>query len=353
MANNYKPGLRVSEYLLEERVGIGSFGEVWSARHHIWDRERVAVKLPTQPEYVTYLQREGVMVHGLRHENIIRVLGLDPYADVPYLVMELVRGPSLKQVIADHPTGVAIDAALTLLRGILQALNVAHAAKVLHRDLKPGNVMLDLDGRPLDQLRVGDVKVGDFGFGLAAGAARGVAQSASLDRADRLVGTLAYMAPELRDGVAQTDARADLYAVGVVLFELLTGARPAGAELPGTLRADVPRWLDDVFAKLYARYERRYAAAADALADLDRNARPPRGLDGPPPIPPPLPREAANRRICPACQMEVESDDQFCTRCGRQLFEDIRKCPKCGAYPAPSDRFCIFCGVRLPEPAGR
>src|SRR5512135_2030419 len=101
----YQPGVRVSEYVLESCIGAGTFGEVWQAQHHVWKNERVAVKLPTEPEYVRYLQREGIVVHGLQHPNIIRVIGLDPYAETPYLVMELVKGPSLKQAIQEHPTG--------------------------------------------------------------------------------------------------------------------------------------------------------------------------------------------------------------------------------------------------------
>ena len=161
MTTKYQPGVRVSEYVLEQCVGAGTFGEVWQARHHVWENERVAVKLPTEPEYVRYLQREGVVVHGLQHPNIVRVLGLDPYADPPYLVMELVKGPSLRQVIADHPQGMPVDVALLVLRGVLRGLTAAHAAQIVHRDLKPGNVLLRLDDRPLAALALDDVKIGD------------------------------------------------------------------------------------------------------------------------------------------------------------------------------------------------
>ena len=80
-------------------MGAGSFGEVWRARHHVFG-EFVAIKIPTDPKFVRNLQREGVAVHGLRHPNIVRAIDLDPYADPPYLVMEYVDGPSLRQVIA-------------------------------------------------------------------------------------------------------------------------------------------------------------------------------------------------------------------------------------------------------------
>jgi serine/threonine protein kinase len=346
MTDKYQPGLRVSEYVLEERIGAGTFGEVWRARHHIWADEHVAVKLPTEPEYVRYLQREGVVVHGLRHPNIVRVMGLDPYADIPYLVMELVRGPSLRQVISEHPKGVPINTAVTVLRGILNAMVTAHANNVLHRDLKPGNVMLDLDGKSVSELAPTDVKVSDFGLGVAnPDALREIMQSASIDRESKLVGTMAYMAPELRDGGRKADPRSDLYSVGVILFELLTGERPAGAELPSTLRADVPTVLDDIFRRLYTRHERRYESAEAVLRDLEAQLRPASPS-------PPLPRASAiraGRRSCSGCGQVVEAYDQFCTQCGRQLVRQVRRCPSCGAFPGPADAFCIFCGRKLPR----
>lgn len=352
MASQYQPGLRVSEYLLEERLGAGSFAEVWRARHHVWGDTHVAVKLPSVPEYVRYLQREGVLVHGLKHPNVVRVLGLDPYADTPYLVMELVRGPALKQVLENSKV-LAPETALTILRGLLTAIAAAHAAKVLHRDIKPGNVLLDLNGKPLDKLTIEDVKVSDFGLGgMSADMVASMAQSASMARDDRVVGTLAYLAPELRDGNRQADERSDLYSVGVVMFEMLTGERPAGAELPSSLRPGIPAGLDEIFSRLYARHERRYASAAAVLEDLEQrlaprtNSRP--AQFGPPPPPAGTRHDPLH---CLRCGGQIESDDQFCTQCGRQAVERVRRCETCGGYPARRDRFCIFCGTQLADSA--
>jgi len=370
MGMKYEPGARISEYVLEERLGTGTFGEVWRGRHHVWSDVLVAVKLPTEPEYVRYLQREGVVVHGLKHANIVRVLGLDPYAEPPYLVMELVTGPSLRQVIKEHPLGVTPDTALVVLRGILSAMSAAHAAGVVHRDLKPGNVLLNLPERGLDALQADDVKVSDFGLGVSsADTLRSIAQSVSLAREDELVGTLAYMAPEVRDGTRKPDPRSDLYSVGVILFELLTGERPAGAEFPSTVHPNVqPAW-DEIFRRLYARYDRRYESADEVLADLaERLALPRRRAEvagassplggattdehGIIPDLPPVPRAA---RHCPACRRIVDADDQFCIHCGYQLVPNVRRCPSCQAYPATNEQFCVLCGAALtaPEEAGR
>lgn len=345
MTTKVQPGLRVSEYVLEEPLGGGTFGEVWRARHHIWEGERVAVKVPTEPQYVRYLQREGIVVHGLRHPNIVRVIGLDPYAEVPYLVMELVDGPSLRTVLTENPHGLPLDAVRTVLHGLLQAMAAAHAGGVIHRDLKPGNVLLNLSGRPLAALTVDAVKVGDFGLGFSdADTLRSlVQQSASIEReqqGDTISGTLAYMAPEVRDGRHPPGPRGDLYAIGVILFEILTGERPAGAELPSTLRPDTPAVFDEVFRRLYARHEGRYESAQAVLDDLATR---------PPPLPPIPPAETTWRR-CQACGRPADPDDQFCTHCGMQLAATVRRCTDCGGYPGPRDRFCIFCGATLARP---
>src|SRR5262245_44572053 len=91
---------RISEYILDQRLGAGTFGEVWRARHHVWADQMVAIKIPTDPQYIRNLQREGAALHGLEHDNIVQARGFDPYADPPYLVMEYVPGMSLRTLIA-------------------------------------------------------------------------------------------------------------------------------------------------------------------------------------------------------------------------------------------------------------
>lgn len=333
-----KEGDRIHNYLLEARLGAGSFGEVWRGRHHIFG-DHVAIKIPTDRKFVRQLQHEGVAIHGLRHPNIVRAIDLDPFADPPYLIMEYVAGPSLRTVIDEQEGRFPIPSATTILRGVLQALSAAHAGGMVHRDIKPPNILLNITADQLAAVTELDVKVTDFGLGRVGGdLAHSMMQSGSLitEEGRSISGTLAYMSPEQKEGAA-VDARSDLYACGIVLFEMLTGERPQGTDLPSVLRPGIPSVLDEVFRRSYTRLDRRFATAAQMLAAL---------TPGPPPPPGGRRPDRAHAR-CPECGTATFKDDQFCVGCGRQLAISIPRCPACAAFVHSSDRFCIFCGKDL------
>src|SRR4051812_46214141 len=252
---------RISEYVLEEKLGAGTFGEVWRAHHHVWADQLVAIKIPTDPQYVRNLQHEGAAIHGLTHPNIVRAMGFDPYGDPPYLTMEYVPGTSLRPLISDKKLKI-IDA-VSILRQVLAGLSYAHANGIVHRDMKPENILIHERALKDGFASEGVVKVTDFGLGRAAmkTAVGSIAYSASLnDAAGReIAGTLDYMSPEQRSG-ADIDARSDLYACGVILYELLTGERPVGTDLPSDLNKAVPRHLDEAFRHSYARIDKRFAS---------------------------------------------------------------------------------------------
>lgn len=337
-----RQGDRINNYLLEEQVGRGSFGEVWRARHHVFG-EYVAIKVPTNREYVRNLQRGGVVVHGLRHPNIVRALDMDPYADPPYLIMEYVDGPSLREAIAGAGAAFPIPAAVSILRGILHALSAAHDKQLIHRDIKPENILLNHPLAELAGISEQSVKVTDFDLGKTAGTTReAILQSGTMDAADgeRIAGTLAYMSPEQREGQA-LDARSDLYACGIVLFEMLTGERPQGGDSPSSLRRDVPPVLDQVFQRAYTRLDRRFGSAREML-DALRAPEEARTAGSPGTWAP-----TSGGRICPQCKAEVDRVDQFCITCGRQLVAAVPHCATCGAFVHADDRFCIFCGKDL------
>ena len=337
-----REGDRISNYLLEAQVGAGSFGEVWRARHHVFD-EVVAVKVPTDAQYVRNLRQEGVAVHGLRHPNVVRVIDLDPYGEPPYLVMEYVDGPSLREAIDRYKGLFPIPAVVAVLRGVLLALQAAHDGGLLHCDVKPANILL---GHPLDSLATisdREVKVTDFGLGQVCGnTTRSIMQSGSAMTEDgrSIAGTLAYMSPEQKEG-RDLDPRSDLYACGILLFEMLTGERPQGGDAPSSIRTEVSRNLDEVVSRAYTRLERRYASASEMLRALESGER-----TGPPPLPQAVPASGSVAG-CPSCRGAIERDDQFCIRCGHQLIARVPQCNKCQAYVHVSDRFCIMCGNDL------
>jgi len=346
------PNQRVGEYVLQDRINRGTFGEVWKAHHHVWVDQFVAVKVPTDPQYLRNLQREGVAIHGLVHPNIVRAIGFDPYAETPYLAMEFVPGTSLRPLIQNR--SLSIPDAVAIMRQVLAGLSHAHKNGIVHRDVKPENVLVHERAFSEGFASEGVVKVTDFGLGRAAtDTAQGsIAYSASLDspEAREIAGTLDYMAPEQRGG-APVDPRADVYACGVVLYEMLTGERPAGTDLPSDLNRSVPKMLDEAFRRSYARLDKRYGSADEFAAALRPTPAipplPPRTAAPPHPVAVPHRPLAAGVRHCPQCRQVVDPGDQFCMHCGIQLVENVRRCPQCGAYPDAADQYCIFCGQSL------
>jgi serine/threonine protein kinase len=340
-------GVRISNYVLDECIGSGTFGQVWRAHHHVFN-DVVAIKLPTNPQYVRNLRQEGVTAHTLKHPNIVAALDLDPHADPPYYVMEYVDGPSLRSIIEVSPDGMPVEDVFAVMEGLLTALDVAHRAGVIHRDVKPANILI-AGGNTSQRITAAQVKVTDFGLGsITPQTTVSILQSTSLagEEEHGLSGTIAYMSPEQRDG-GEVDARSDLYACGIVLFEMLTGTRPAGSELPSQVREDVPEAIDAVFQRLYTRKERRYSSAGDALKALSGIGR--RRRAGGAKAPPITGRRVrrSGRWYCAACDGWIGQGDQFCMHCGAQLVEEVPRCGHCDAYVHAEDRFCIFCGARL------
>jgi len=343
---------RIGEYVLDQKVGGGTFGEVWRAHHHVWTDQLVAIKIPTDPQYLRNLQREGSAIHGLVHPNIVRAIGFDPYATTPYLAMEYIPGTSLRPLIRQR---LPIQDCVAILRQILSGLSYAHTNGIIHRDIKPENILIHQAAAANGFVPPGLVKVTDFGLGKAATVSVGsIAYSASLndDAGREIAGSLDYMAPEQRSG-AKVDARADLYACGVVLYELLTGEKPAGTDVPSDLNPSIPRQLDEAFRRSYSRLEKRFTSADEFAAALPSfNARPAMASPVSPELKP-SPRQAETMAgypaaiDCPRCHQPVDSTDQFCMHCGVQLVAQVRRCRKCGAYPDASDRYCIFCGETI------
>ena len=224
-------GSRIGNYILEGPIGHGTFAEVWKAHHHERPQRIVAVKIADEPKFRKQLQREARLPE-IDHPNVVPILDSDTrFAETPYVVMPYLTGGSLAHLIGKHTNGLPEPRVEALLKDILSGLAAAHGRGIVHRDIKPSNILLDGNGRAL---------IADFGLSAndaASDFARSMVQSTSLssEGIPSVAGTYAYMAPEVLDGTPATPA-ADVYSVGVVPFEMLTGRRPHGLELPSQAR---------------------------------------------------------------------------------------------------------------------
>jgi len=232
-------------------LGQGGMGTVYRGID-IFTQQQVAVKvlkpevIANDPEIVTRFQREGEALRQLNHPNIVKMLGAEDCDDGHYLVMEYVGGGSLRDLLREQPQ-LSIQRTLYIALDIADALTRAHRLNILHRDIKPGNVLLSEDGTPrltdFGMARIGDVHVTQSGA---------------------IVGTLAYLSPEALQG-DELDGRTDIWAFGVMLYEMLAGERPFPHAQPGqlvnailtqptpdleTIRPDLPTALVDLIYRM-------------------------------------------------------------------------------------------------------
>lgn len=264
---------KLGKFELLDAVGFGAFGTVYKARDPELDRI-VAIKVPRSGNLATSddlsrFVREARSVASLRHPAIVPVYEVGQVDSLPYLVSEFVQGMTLADLMtARRPTPAK---AATLLAEIAAALQYAHDQGVVHRDVKPSNILLDDNERP---------HLMDFGL------AKRAAGDITMTLEGQVLGTPAYMSPEQAGGEAHTvDGRGDVYSVGVILYQLLTGELPFkgntrallhqvqhdDAPPPRQLRKEVPRDLETICVKAMARApERRYATAGALAEDLRR-----------------------------------------------------------------------------------
>ncbi|EFL15750.1 serine/threonine-protein kinase [Streptomyces sp. C] len=267
-----QPGAQLAgRYRLVERLGQGGIGEVWRAQDVELDRAvavKVLLEFDASEELLGRFRREASIGARLQHPGLTVVHDIGRHGDRLFMVMELLEGQDLSRLLARTPgVGLPLPQVLDLALQTAEALAAAHAQKVVHRDLKPGNLFLLSDGR---------LKICDFGIARTADATGGLTVTG------RVFGTPSYMAPEQWRG-EHVDGSCDLYALGCVLYALLTGAPPfAGTEQAwvlmrmhleeappalGAVRADLPPGLVELVDALLAKEP---GDRPDALAVADR-----------------------------------------------------------------------------------
>ncbi len=258
-------------YELVEKIGEGGMAVVYKAKDRLLNRF-VAVKV-LRPEFtkdvqfVTSFRQESQAAAGLQHPNIISVFDVGQEGEIYFIVMELVDGIPLSDCIREYAPMDYRDV-VKITKQVAAALNVAHSHNIIHRDIKPHNIMLTRDGT---------VKLGDFGIAKAI-------SDATLTETSKIIGSVHYFSPEQARG-SYVDERSDIYSLGIIMFEMLTGRVPFDGEnpvqvalmhinnevpKPSLFVPGVPPSLDKIVQKATNRFQsNRYKSAAELLEDLD------------------------------------------------------------------------------------
>jgi len=292
-------------YTIEEVLGRGGMSSVYRAHDRVLERD-VALKVLNQalsddPEHVERFRREARAIAQLSHPNLVTVIDRGLVEECEFIVFELVRGANLKELLVER-RALPVEEALGLVRQAARGLGYAHAHGVVHRDVKPQNVLVD---------ELGTAKVTDFGI------ARLLEHDGTITQSGTIMGTSDYLSPEQATG-KEVDDRADQYSLGVLLFELLTGEVPYDGDgmvtvalkhvhdpVPSvrTRRPEVSPRVDALVRRMMAkRPEDRFASLDDLISELDEclaesGAEPidPAALTAVVPPPPPRPEHERSR----------------------------------------------------------
>src|SRR5271154_3659599 len=271
-----QPRLLGDRYELEGVVGRGGMAEVYRARDLRLDRV-VAIKtlradLARDQTFQARFRREAQSAASLNNPSIVAVYDTGEDMSIPFIVMEYVDGKTVRELLNEGHR-LLPERTLEIVSGVLRALEYSHQAGIVHRDIKPGNVMVT---------RNGDIKVMDFGIARAMSDAQ-----ATMTQTAQVIGTAQYLSPEQARG-ERVDARSDLYSTGCLMYELLTGRPPFTGDSPvaiayqhvrenpippSRVEPDVPAWADAILLKPRAKSPAdRSQTAADMRADLQRAA---------------------------------------------------------------------------------
>jgi serine/threonine protein kinase len=350
-------GAALGNYKILAPLGQGGMARVYRAIQENLGRE-VAVKvLPpwyaADRSFVERFNLEAKMVAGLSHPNIVTIHDFNEQNGHLYIVMQLVDGGTLKQQIdtlLEQPGGIRsmdLEEVNSIFKQLADALAYAHRKGIIHRDMKPVNVLMDQSNRPI---------LSDFGIAKVLEGTKG------LTRPGAGVGTPEYMSPEQCKG-EQVDGRADIYALGIMLFECLTGRTPfTGDNYPALAHSQIyqdppdprrfnpripPAVRDVIMIALQKKPEFRYqraGALADALEQAINASKAGIAYSQPPPTARGI-EHAPTSPIyaCSNCQRPNSADMRFCTGCGVLL----NPCPYCRFENRARDRFCTRCGQPL------
>ncbi|HVS15148.1 MAG TPA: tetratricopeptide repeat protein [Thermoanaerobaculia bacterium] len=336
-----EPGSQVGPYQVIERLGSGGMGVVFRAHDPRLDRA-VALKILSKSVHADRQRfaREARAASALNHPHIATVYELGEADGVAYIAMELVEGPSLQALLRAGP--LPLGEALEIAAQIAAALAAAHSRGVVHRDLKPGNVVLCPER---------GVKLVDFGLAKREGRASGDSTEGSLTADGLILGTVGYMSPEQAAGQA-VDFRSDQFSLGAMLYEMVAGRRPfVGGSTAETLAAilrdappplrelapGVPAWLAAVIQRCLAKAPADRYTGTEELARALHGSRAAERAEG----------HREPTRPCAGCGSRIGVAHRYCPACGRPQGAT---CGGCGRELDPVDRYCPGCGAARPAP---
>jgi len=346
LAPGFRPGQRLGNYVIEELLGAGGMAVVFRGTQLSLNR-RVAIKiLPREYTrkklFVRRFESEAAVLASLNHPNIVSVIDRGREKNTYYIVMEFVRGESLKERLRRQGRLIPMEI-FPIAEQVLAGLSYAHKRGVVHRDIKPGNIMISEDET---------VKITDFGLAHLAKGRGGL----DVTRENQSMGTLKYMAPEQLASAKNVDGRADLYSFGVCLYEMLTGKLPLGTfKMPSEEDASLDvRWDDVITRALRMEPTERYATAEEMAAAI-------REIASTPPVSAAeresaedtsLPKVAPVRTwdlACAECGHESGRDALQCESCGASLRDLFDHCPRCRELNRLDVATCRSCGADLEE----
>jgi serine/threonine protein kinase/formylglycine-generating enzyme required for sulfatase activity len=342
IAQGFKPGQRIGNYVMEALLGSGGMGVVFRGRQLSLDRI-VAIKillkdLSKDKLFIKRFNREATVLANLNHPNIISVIDRGCEGETFFIVMEYVQGETLRDRLYREGK-LAPGEVLQIGEQVLAGLAYAHRRGVVHRDIKPGNIMINREGK---------VKIADFGLAHLAKSQGGL----DLTRDHHTVGTLKYMAPEQLTSHKTIEERVDIYSFGVCLYELITGKLPLGVfKMPTEMDSGLDvRWDEIILHSLRMDPNERFASADEMARALRELATTPQITQAER-----QKEEDATSKVqgvlslttCANCGHESAPTAHQCEECGASLEDILDECPSCKIESRLDVAQCPGCGADL------
>jgi serine/threonine-protein kinase len=246
--------VKIGSYVVTGKIGQGGIAEIFRAKQVSLERD-VAIKIlfarfSDDSEILRRFERESVVIARLNHPNIVHVIDKGKTGSRYYFVMEYVDGTSLREVMDSQK--IPVRAKLEMVAQVCKALDYAHKNGVIHRDIKPANILVDREGNPM---------VADFGIAQIVSSG-----DADVTASDMVMGTLAYMSPEQKVSSTNVDQTTDIYALGVIIYEILVGKKPLGRfKMPSELDSNIPPEYDVIVQKCLAQESKDRFQTAEEL----------------------------------------------------------------------------------------